>query len=1092
MASYSGLVGLVLLDLGSRVNSKLRHNGIVNPIQPEALQPTTATLCDVLGQQQCALAHMSEAESSSSSSTTCDTTNHQRCLYRFHITGTVAHRRIVPLLQQLASNNKGSSSSLSYAWIDHAQHHQFTDHEDTATMATIDFLWENAPRRDTKPYRDSVRCYSHLPNGTAILDSKWVLGRLLKPGQQLLDHHVKNGLAVLETHCFRGPAGFASFCQQVGLRWNRQAELSQPPPIASTSATTGSTVFRDLWENVSDTCVANDQLQSCAAVQPAATKEPNLWVIKDAHANGAGGIWMVGPNGTAIDHLLTHGHGYVAQRYAWPPVLYRRRKCHVRVYALLTADGRAHVHRRCFLHVANDTFTTDRPQSDNDSGIPTGSANDDSDRHHHKQPLTTSTTMAYPDSVHITNCCANSHDAAKFAGEICADLQAADHGATGSREMDVTVGLAPFAPSIHASVAALAETMGPFVRGGQANGGFEYLGLDFILSYRSEEDSTEPDQPIAYLLEVNAPPSQDTATGLPHAEDLHDTVLRDLLTLWVLPCVTGAPPVCGGWHCVHDPRSSSSSTTTNDDTETDDWILPTKAAILNRIRWTLYERKCLAVDAELEATSGMHKATTDAGGDGKPCTEGNNIARFARTFFPYFSHERSKDGGGESTGPNPIFFENAGGTQVPLSVIQAMVSSLGCRHRSVLGKASVVAAKKTLSTILGASPSLYEVHLGSNASTLLATLADCYVSAGLLKAGDEIVLSSDNHQANVEPWLKAARLVGAVIRWWDPEVVLASNGNPAQWTDPTKSLSFTRLVSSQTRIIAIPHASNIVGVLYDLRNLRRFVDEATLGYGHMVVDGVAAVPHRYANVESMAVDWYVVSCHKMFGPHLGALCGRKATAALLQLPWSDAERGVTKGTSLTETKYIPGLEIGTMNYEACQGVCGLGQYMAALSSYAAANAVASTDNDDGSRSDLVLDQRRVVQAYRLMARVESALVRTLLEGLQRSTKVHILEGSDTTDARLPTVCMIHDEIRCQAIVQHCRQGGVTCRHGSFLSTAQLQALLSFARTSATTNHGSGCDDDSSWQVVRFSLVHYNTTAEVQALLAMLESIPAWF
>jgi selenocysteine lyase/cysteine desulfurase len=231
----------------------------------------------------------------------------------------------------------------------------------------------------------------------------------------------------------------------------------------------------------------------------------------------------------------------------------------------------------------------------------------------------------------------------------------------------------------------------------------------------------------------------------------------------------------------------------------------------------------------------------------------------------------------------------------------------------------------------------------------------------------------------------------------------------------------------------------------------------------------------------------------MFGPHLGALCGRKPTAALLQLPWSDAERVVTKEVSLTETKVTLGLEVGTMNYEACQGVCGIAQYMAALSSYSAAGDAASMGYVDGSHShsDLMLDQCRVVQAYRLIALVESALVRTLLEGLQRSTKVHVVQGFHTTDARLPTVCMVHDEIRCHAIVEHCRQRGVTCRHGSFLSTTRLQALL-FPRIGATTDHGSGCDDDSSWEVVRFSLAHYNTMVEVQTLLSILESIPGWF
>ena len=80
--------------------------------------------------------------------------------------------------------------------------------------------------------------------------------------------------------------------------------------------------------------------------------------------------------------------------------------------------------------------------------------------------------------------------------------------------------------------------MFPFLQGGKPNSRLEYLGLDFILSYKPSTIGPEPSQslqPTAYLLEVNAPPSQDTATGLKHAESLHDEVIKDLLTLWVYP-----------------------------------------------------------------------------------------------------------------------------------------------------------------------------------------------------------------------------------------------------------------------------------------------------------------------------------------------------------------------------------------------------------------------------------------------------------------------------------------------------------------------------------------------------------------------------
>jgi len=134
--------------------------------------------------------------------------------------------------------------------------------------------------------------------------------------------------------------------------------------------------------------------------------------------------------------------------------------------------------------------------------------------------------------------------------------------------------------------------------------------MDFMLSYKdvsiSTDGSSDVDDknapsrriPVAYLLEINAPPSQDTATGLMHAENLHNEVLRDWMNYWVVPRVihkndgsydTINSPV-GGWQCVHNPTTAASTEAVSRDIDSDP-ILPSKAAILNKIRYTLFERK---------------------------------------------------------------------------------------------------------------------------------------------------------------------------------------------------------------------------------------------------------------------------------------------------------------------------------------------------------------------------------------------------------------------------------------------------------------------------------------------------------------------
>jgi Tubulin-tyrosine ligase family len=311
---------------------------------------------------------------------------------RYEITGSAAHNRLSPLLPS--------------TWVDiRPDARSSTSSARPETAEPPDFLWENAPRHETRAYRDTVKCYSHLPNGTAILDSKWVLARLFADEESSPRDGSEADPATLETHCFRGISGFRQFCDRVFV------------PTPSTRRPTTPRQFRDLLHPSKRPALDTSIDQDCL----------DLWVVKDASSNGAGGIWVVGPeNATTLGDDkenttsgLMEEHRYVAQRYAWPPVLYGGRKCHVRVYGLLTCDGRAWVHRRAFLHVANDPFTVD--SGDASSG-----------------------DTPFAPSVHITNCCANSHDHEKFKGEICADLEASEWGTTATGE--TVVPLSEFFP----------------------------------------------------------------------------------------------------------------------------------------------------------------------------------------------------------------------------------------------------------------------------------------------------------------------------------------------------------------------------------------------------------------------------------------------------------------------------------------------------------------------------------------------------------------------------------------------------------------------------------------------------------------------
>jgi selenocysteine lyase/cysteine desulfurase len=930
---------------------------------------------------------------------------------RYEATGRVANARLAPLMPS--------------DWIDS------TDQGDDGVDP--DFLWENATRRESKGYRDTVQVYSHLPNGENILDSKWALGRLFSDAIDENDPL----LATLETHCFRGLDGFESFGQKINL--------FAPSNEENDAEESSSIQYQDMLSKTVDDSA------------PLPKAPSNLWVVKDAMSNGAGGVWVVGPENASKFCIqetspLYPEHRYVAQRYVWPPLLFDGRKCHVRVYGLLTSDNRAFVHQRAFLHVANDLFTTKDATA----------------------------TGSFQDSIHITNCCANSHDESKFAGEILADFEQTEYT---KRDGQTVVPLAKFFPSIRACVAALAKRTFPFLQGGQANHGFEYLGMDFMLSFNDQK------QPVAYILEVNAPPSQDTATGLPHAENLHDDVLRDLTTLWVMPNIIGSnnPETPGGWRCVYEEENRAP--------ESGEPIVPSKASILNKIRWVLYERREQKKEQQAELLKRNQKAEAEKGTQERDTVQmlkSESISTFARSQFPYFSdiHRRC---------PQQVFFENAGGSQVAQPVIDAVVSSLRYRHRSVVGSKTKAAARETLRKILGAEKD--SIFLGPNATSLLAALADKYVQLGLLTATDEVVISTENHLANFEPWMRAAKASGSTVKLWTPFAKKDSHSTNGF----VSSRNLQDLITSKTRIVAIPHASNILGQIRDIASLTNLIKARSEEHAHIVVDGVAAVPHFFAGFHESQVDWYVVSCHKLFGPHLGGLCGRRG-GAVEQL--SAAAAGSSSDESSSEETVVQHvlLESGTVNYEGCAGVVGLGTYFSSLSTFPVKNrrnwnsecsfqTTSSQSGEDCAETasrqapgGLGADMQRIVssdeirEAYRRIRVAEEPLVEALLRGLNRSSKIRILEGNSLDGdldclARLPTVCFEHASIAPKRIYTICEDKGICCRYSSFLCTEYLAQDFTFDHTEG---------------VLRVSLAHYNTIHEIDSLVHTLESIPGWY
>jgi hypothetical protein len=229
-------------------------------------------------------------------------------------------------------------------------------------------VWENTPAKSTRALREAAAVHSHVAHCAAVLEDKWALALVQdlaqrdanSPGRSREagsggDGGKSDGLGLLPTHCLRGKGAVAAWCAR---RWGS-----------------------------SDDGGDDDE---------------DWWVLKDAEANGAGGVWVLSQHrwralcGVASAEVtpvyprspLHEGHRYVAQRYVGCSggggssrgdgsgggggtgrrsvgddascgrglALWRGRKCHVRCCAVVTGDLGVWVQRRAFLHVANKPF----------------------------------------------------------------------------------------------------------------------------------------------------------------------------------------------------------------------------------------------------------------------------------------------------------------------------------------------------------------------------------------------------------------------------------------------------------------------------------------------------------------------------------------------------------------------------------------------------------------------------------------------------------------------------------------------------------------------------------------------------------------
>ena len=210
-----------------------------------------------------------------------------------------------------------------------------------------------------------------------------------------------------------------------------------------------------------------------------------------------------------------------------------------------------------------------------------------------------------------------------------------------------------------------------------------------------------------------------------------------------------------------------------------------------------------------------------------------------------------------------VWLDGAAGTQSPTAVIEAIADAYrsgtsnggGGFASSARADAMCQAAREAVADLVGvADPA--GVVLGPNMTTLTYRFAQALTDQWT--AGDNIVVSRLDHDANVRPWVQWADRARLDVRW--AEVDTETGELPAE--------QYADLVDSRTKLVAVTAASNVLGTRPDVRAI---ADIAHSADAVVFVDGVHSTAHGVVDVASLGADFYATSAYKWDGPHVGCV-----------------------------------------------------------------------------------------------------------------------------------------------------------------------------------------------------------------------------
>jgi cysteine desulfurase family protein (TIGR01976 family) len=427
---------------------------------------------------------------------------------------------------------------------------------------------------------------------------------------------------------------------------------------------------------------------------------------------------------------------------------------------------------------------------------------------------------------------------------------------------------------------------------------------------------------------------------------------------------------------------------------------------------------------------------------------------YVRTQFPSLAQTVN--------GHPAAFLDGPGGTQVPQRVMDAISGYLSHDNANTAGAyatsshtdAMIARARGAMADFLHCGAD--EIVFGPNMTTL--TFAISRAIGRELKAGDEILVTRLDHDANVSPWTTMAEDRGITVRWAEFNVA-----------DCTLDMSdLASKINKNTKLVAVGYASNGVGTINPVHEVVRLAHNVgALAY----IDAVHYAPHGLIDVAALDCDFLICSTYKFFGPHMGVLYGKREHLQRFR-PYKVRPN----------TNAIPNCwEWGTLNHECIAGIEACVEYIADLGRKSRASLKGPFDSAQGRqlgrlspRAELTDRRGAIEAAYAIIHEHEHALLERMISGLKAipGLKIYGITDPPRFNDRCPTFAVRIEGHSPLELATKLGERGIFTWDGNYYALNLTERL----------------DVEKSGGFLRIGLAHYNTADEVDRVLAALHEI----